>query len=311
MDTYNKFLQLSHKNLFARELKKAIVYGNIAETIRDDDYRLYDILSEAYMLTKEYDKSIEAGKRSLILKDRLTSKYGSLPLPDRPIKLFDRSKKEKNIISFSLFGDSDRYLVGALENAKVAKEIYPDWCCRFYCDRGVPLDIISRLQKLDAQIIIRDTTHPVDEMLLWRFEVMSDKTIDRYIIRDCDSILNRKERSAVDEWIESNRRFHVMRDFYTHTDLILAGMFGGTTDLFPNIRSLIDRFHKVKEPNISHQDQLFLRVFVWQTIKQDILIHDSLFGLDDSHPFPQDTTGDSSSHVGERVYVTNSNQNLF
>jgi hypothetical protein len=309
MDTYERFLQLSHQNLFKKDLKRAIVYANIAQTIRDDDHRLYDILAEAYMLTEEYDRSIEAGRESLILKDRLTSKYGSISLPAKPIKPFDRSKREHNIISFSLFGDNHIYLMGALENAKVAKDIYPHWCCRFYCDRSVPLDTISKLQELDSQIIIRDTTDIRDEMLLWRFEVMSDKTIDRYIIRDCDSILNQKESVAVSEWIESNRRFHVMRDFYTHTDLILAGMFGGVTDVFSDIRSLIDRFHKIKEPNISHQDQLFLRVFVWQTIKQDLLVHDSLFGLDDSYPFPQYTIEGREGHIGERVYVTNSNQN--
>ena len=91
MDTYERFLQLSHQNLFKKDLKRAIVYANIAQTIRDDDHRLYDILAEAYMLTEEYDRSIEAGRESLILKDRLTSKYSSISLPAKPIKPFDRS----------------------------------------------------------------------------------------------------------------------------------------------------------------------------------------------------------------------------
>ena len=92
-----------------------------------------------------------------------------------------------------------------------------------------------------------------------------------------------------------------MRDFYTHTDLILAGMFGGTTDIFPNIKNLIDEFHKIKNPKVSHQDQLFLRVFVWQTIKNDVLIHDRYFRLKNTTPYPPHPKQDKNEHIGENV----------
>jgi hypothetical protein len=38
----------------------------------------------------------------------------------------------KKIISYSLWGDLPLYTVGAISNAKQAKEIYPGWICRFY-----------------------------------------------------------------------------------------------------------------------------------------------------------------------------------
>ena len=35
------------------------------------------------------------------------------------------------LITFSLFGDKPLYCVGAVENARLAKEIYPDWTAWF------------------------------------------------------------------------------------------------------------------------------------------------------------------------------------
>ena len=40
----------------------------------------------------------------------------------------------KKIIAFSLWGDQPKYTVGAIKNADLAKEIYPDWTCRFISD---------------------------------------------------------------------------------------------------------------------------------------------------------------------------------
>ncbi|MCP4970126.1 MAG: hypothetical protein GY932_05970 [Arcobacter sp.] len=42
-----------------------------------------------------------------------------------------------------------------------------------------------------------DKTQDIKDMLFWRFSVISDKTIDRYIVRDCDSVISFKEAKAV------------------------------------------------------------------------------------------------------------------
>ena len=46
------------------------------------------------------------------------------------------------IISFLSGGDNPKYTVGAIKNAELAQEIYPDWKCRFYCASDVPNMII-------------------------------------------------------------------------------------------------------------------------------------------------------------------------
>ena len=295
---YQRFLQLAHHALFAKEPTKAILYAKRAKSIRDDDHRLYDILAESYYLCREYDLAIEAGQNALRLKDRLTNRYRAYPYPTTPIRPFDSTDSSKNVISYTLFGSDPKYCNNAILNVKLAKKLYPHWSCRFYCDTSVPKVIIERLRVLGATLIIKESTKERSQMLLWRFLVMSDQSIDRYLIRDCDSLLNSKEQYAVDAWIASAKRFHIMRDFYTHTDLILAGMFGGTTDIFPDIAQMIAHFHRIKEPNVSHQDQLFLRIFVWKTIRHDALIHDTYFRLPNTLPFPPHPPLPQGEHVG-------------
>ena len=45
------------------------------------------------------------------------------------------------IISFSLWGDKPQYVVGAIKNAELAKEIFPEWKCRFYIDNTLCFDL--------------------------------------------------------------------------------------------------------------------------------------------------------------------------
>jgi len=41
-----------------------------------------------------------------------------------------------------------------------------------------------------------------------------------------DSRFNDREQAAVDEWMRSDKSFHIMRDHPAHTTTILAGLFG-------------------------------------------------------------------------------------
>ena len=53
-------------------------------------------------------------------------------------------------------------------------------------------------------------------------------TVDRFIVRDSDSRLNSLERFAVQEWIESNKSLHSLRDHVNHCYSFNGGMWGGT-----------------------------------------------------------------------------------
>ena len=50
--------------------------------------------------------------------------------------------------------------------------------------------------------------------------------VDLYVSRDLDSRLNERELAAVQEWLDSSKEFHFMRDHPQHGTTILGGVWG-------------------------------------------------------------------------------------
>lgn len=174
---------------------------------------------------------------------------------------------EQRIIAFSLFGDNPVYTIGAIENVKLARHIYPGWVVRFYVDKTVPESILQKLEALGCYIVHM----PIGQGrqgAYWRLLVGMDRGYDRWLIRDCDSRLSYRERKAVDEWIASGKAFHVMRDHPWHSAPIMAGLFGGTKLAIPEIKDADYGSYYGAEQN-------WLQEKVWPRIQNDVLIHDN------------------------------------
>lgn len=263
-----------------------------------DRPNIHDALAHAFSAIGESEKAVFHGGESLRLKDSEALKTGRpYPLNGAP-KPFNGSDSGRNIISFSLWGNHPKYLHGAMRNAQLAPDLYPGWTCRFYCDDSVPVKFPDKLKALGAEVVLKPARTNFYDGLLWRFEVISDPGVDRFLIRDADSVINIRERVAVDEWLQSGRHFHLMRDYFSHTELILAGMWGGVTGVLPTVEDLLRRFKTTSGPT-SNFDQVFLRNMVWPTVKQSVLIHDRHFRCFDSKPFPELGTLPEYRHVGQ------------
>jgi len=173
----------------------------------------------------------------------------------------------KKIISFSLWGDSSKYLIGALENIKCQQQLFPDWKCRFYCHESVNLSWINKLYKENAEVVLKEETPVIKHMdapgMFWRFEVLKDKNIERFIVRDTDGRLTQRE-------------FHIIRDHDQHSTKIMGGMWGATKDFINRIDydDLINKFNKLDYVNIYATDQEFLARMIYPLVKGTALIHD-------------------------------------
>ena len=175
------------------------------------------------------------------------------------------------ILCFSLWGTNDKYTIGAIENAKLAKIIYPDWKCKFYVGNDVTQDTELELLKHGCIIEKMDDTGLIG--LFWRFYGMGDD-VECFMSRDADSRLNLREKAAVDEWIDSGKSFHIMKDHKCHqNNKIMGGMFGCKGGMFKNIKNMIDEYVANKE--ISYGiDQQFLKDKIYPIIKDDNFTHD-------------------------------------
>jgi hypothetical protein len=205
----------------------------------------------------------------------------------RPRAKFNTQTTHRNIISFSLFGNMAKYCEGAVINAQVATQIFPNWQCRFYIAQDVPDHVITRLQLLGVQLVFMDTQVSPIHPLLWRFLVLDDEGVDFYMIRDADSLLSEKEQAAVEQWLESEYWFHHMRDYFTHTELLLAGMWAGARGSLIKITPHITRFCQTYESTERFIDQYFLREYLWPQVKGSILCHDEIFNFHSAQPYPK------------------------
>ncbi len=175
------------------------------------------------------------------------------------------------LITFSLFGDNPLYCVGAVENARLAKEIYPDWKARFYVAQDVPSIYLDAIEEYNGDIVHCEKKNSYDG-LNWRFKPLNDPDVEYWISRDTDSRLSYREKNAVDEWLVSNKSAHLLRDCHNHGYTIMAGMFGINNKVFHAKYGLIDLENV--NANYREADQTLLQDKLWPLIKHDHVCHD-------------------------------------
>lgn len=185
----------------------------------------------------------------------------------------------KKIISYSLWGNNPKYTIGAIRNAESIPQFYPGWIGRFYCAHSVPDDIKIKLKELKCEVI--DMPEEGDWLaMFWRFYPASDPDVEVMISRDTDSRLSEREVKAVEEWLKSDKNFHIMRDHPYHNFIIMGGMWGVRKPLLIDLKTLIAKFLKNNEYFI---DQKFLRDVVYKIVKKQAFVHDSFYF---GHSFP-------------------------
>ena len=205
-------------------------------------------------------------------------------------------------LSFSLWGDKPIYNVGAIRNSELWKEIYPDWQMVVYYDNTVPLDTIERLESNGVE-----TIQMSEEIFgcFWRFLISDRPDCDYAVFRDTDSRISIREKIAVDEWIESKKSVHIMRDHPYHgipagNDRlgILAGMWGIKGNVIP-ITEMIKKFTLGKN-NQYGIDQTFLKT-IYSIFENDKFTHDEFF---ENLPYP--IKRENGRFIGERINIDES-----
>jgi hypothetical protein len=291
--------------IIAREVRNrdyAIDFLLKEEQRFSNNFEFYDVLTHNCGIFGDIVAARRFGTKSLELKH---ARYGAgterpiLP----PVPPF-RPDPIRNVIAFSLFGTKPRYVQPLLLSAELRLQLYPLWTIRIYVDNSVPEDLIKVFRSKGCQVeLIENSALPGT---FWRFLIAEDKKIDRFLVRDADSVLNIRERVAVDAWIASNRHFHVMRDFYSHSELILAGLWGSASGALGSMRTLIADWLNKRKAVVYNQtttDQIFLREKIWRIVQYSALVHDSAFDFGDKVDFPSVGTLPPWKHVGQDDFI--------
>jgi len=174
----------------------------------------------------------------------------------------------RKIFAISVFGNNPRYVIGAYKQVHLAKYFYPDF------ERVLFVDNPS-LYKLDATVVPMAS----GDGQFWRF--LAGATDAAVIFRDADSRTTIREIGAVEEWLQSGKTLHMIRDHDRHTPdvaKIFAGNFGFRGP-WP-IQVLAPMVEAMNGPSRYGRDQDFLRDYVYPLYEHDSLTHwtDGWFG---------------------------------
>lgn len=197
-------------------------------------------------------------------------------------------------ISYSLWGDNKVYTYGVIENVLDANKYYKDWVVRVHYNDTVPLNIIDWLKIQDnVEVVYHPGTKKKASNTLWRFEDLFIKDAIT-IVRDVDSRITQREVDCVNEWLNSNKDFHIVRDHQHHTCSIIAGAFGCKNNCLqyigiptgarninspplqfvPGLELMTNFIQNLSEDrDVYIVDQMFLFIYVYPYIANKSMVH--------------------------------------
>ena len=194
-------------------------------------------------------------------------------------------------------GVSTRRTAESVEHTRYLSWLDP----RFYIDVTVPPDFVALIRRIGADVVVAERAHAMREKLCWRFQVANDPGVGYFLVRDADAVIGRREAQAVEAFLHSGKWFHSIHDWWTHTDLMLAGLWGGVAGVLPNLASMLAKYRSrnVETPNV---DQWFLRDRVWAFVRQSCLVHDRCFRPPGAVPLPAPANA-GDRHIGQDEYA--------
>ena len=206
----------------------------------------------------------------------------------------------QKVVTYSLYGNAynasifRRYYTALWNLSSTVEQSYPGWVVRIYHNLHERRDregfktlcaIYCRFAHVDLCSIesiwggIGNSTSPIDPVVLmglnrkmYRYLVMLDPKVDHFISRDVDSYIFKREVDAVNQWMESNFTFHLMRDHTQHKSYILAGMWGAKLHQRRDLIEGLCRAMIISGQNqIGTSDQATLDRILWPVAKFDVV----------------------------------------
>ena len=170
------------------------------------------------------------------------------------------------IISFSLWGDTEIYNYGMVENALVAKEKMPEFKIYVYYNNTILPKILDILKKLDNVVLIRvNNTEKSAINTFWRFKpcFYSNSIVN---IRDCDSLINERDIFVINNFINSKFDISSVKDHPAHLKYaFIAGGWGCKNGILKKYTDYFNNYG-INKLNIRGIDQDFLIQIYYENI---------------------------------------------
>jgi hypothetical protein len=179
-----------------------------------------------------------------------------------------------NVFSFCLYNPyNPYYYVGLLENIDLIHQFFPDWGIYVYIGNDVSSEFQEKLVQLGCTVRMTGAVGVVN--MVHRFFAIDEPDVNVMFVRDADSRVHWKDRWAIQTFLASSARLHIIRDNKVHTTPILGGLWG-IRKPFQSIRDLYIANPMGVQIHLGH-DQNFLANQIYPRVpKSEILIHSSI-----------------------------------
>lgn len=212
------------------------------------------------------------------------------------------------VISFSLYGDNPKYTIGAIKNSELKETFFPGWEMRVYHNDSVPNYVLEQLEANNVVLVNTGVEQGVCNAM-WRFAPASEK-VECFISRDCDSRLFERDAVAVQEWLDSGKCFHIIRDHPGgHAWEISAGMWGARGCFVGSIQEKMNHYIQTSSWVTDRAvDQRFLQEIIYPRAVESLFLHDEYFNYEGiGTPIKRDRKLDDFAFIGE-PFDENDNQ---
>ncbi len=211
--------------------------------------------------------------------------------------------EHNKIVSFCLYGDNPLYFKGAMKNLKQYSEKYPHIKCYFYVRQNdVSQVMIDEIESNGGKVI--KCVNNVDwYMMFTRFLPFENANNKFFLSRDTDGRLIHREIKAIEQWLESGKKFHIIRDHPWHNALILGGMWGARNMNLENLRLMIMQWcllyvnQEESKEKKKGPDQFFLSN-MYKLVKNEVFSQDEYFTYEDLSEII-DAPRNNKEYIGE------------
>ena len=184
------------------------------------------------------------------------------------------------VFSFCIYGNNYKYTQGLLENIEMIQEFYPDFQVWIAGGNDVPSEYI---QKYNSYPSVKYFSYDLTggELMTYRFFFLDHDEIEIFFVRDADSRIDERDRWSINQFLNSDSKFHIIRDHYHHRRLIMGAMWGIKKTENLNLENNY-QIWKDKNKNIIgtyRSDQDFIDEYIYPKYLGKMLIHSNLIGF--------------------------------
>lgn len=213
---------------------------------------------------------------------------------------------KRKIISFCVWGKSNLYNLGLLENAIQMPKVFPGWIMCVSYTPTANQKIINELSKFPwVEVeLYNEPNHSKNTML--RFIPGMHPQNDVVIFRDADSRLLKRDYIAVMDWLNNtDKKVHLMRDHSANKFRIMAGLWGVREGIIAK-PEIVNKFYEYfTKPEFKKWtvDQVYLQKYIYPLIENTTCIHASFNQFESwALPFPKECPSRKYGFCGQTFH---------